>query len=517
MPDQPFAVTDPGSTPTAVLYARANAAFQAKYLNPNGNARLQAIMSGSNLSLHAHSPFLGLPGSNATSPQSSHPASRAVSPGAASFDSTASLQVASSPILISGTEAAFFRALLDFLYTGSTSMREAFTFLFEDSSFVSDDKEALDRLSQDLLFAWRSKLFADVPIQITDLLGDIPDEDMSDTATLAEQEHLVSAHRAILSVRCPYFSSIFLSPYSDSEAAMYSLPSPPFTPASLHFTFAYIYSGSLQLNRSFDITTGMQIWRAATYLSMDLLRSEVECRIADMCHSFKGCCRACRVRSARVFSFSTEPDVNCLALQTASKNVVIRHFGDAWGKEVGELPYNVQKELIVELCQRTTAVDAVSATRGIFAVRNRLAAERAQWADHVRSMLSPLEDRIRHFLLVDFAGVASSKDFVDLLDGIGFSNDLLEHILKTMANSQTEKVVAGNYEILIGKVLLREEGITMDARARVEDTQKVLLSYIKARWINIRSVGGFEKLDNWCLKELSDGKPQFVRHASHRH
>jgi hypothetical protein len=86
-----------------------------------------------------------------------------------------------------------------------------------------------------------------------------------------------------------------------------------------------------------------------------------------------------------------------------------------------------------------------------------------------------------------------------------------------MANSQTEKVVAGNYEILIGKVLLREEGITMDARARVEDTQKVLLSYIKARWINIRSVGGFEKLDNWCLKELSDGKPQFVRHASHRH
>ena len=385
-------------------------------------------------------------------------------------------------------------------------MKEALTFLFEDASFVLEEKDALDRLSQDLLFAWRSKLFADVQIQITDLLGDIPDEDMSDTATLAEQEHLISAHRAILSVRCPYFSSILLSPYSDAGAEVYSLPYPPFTPASLHFTLAYIYSGSLQLNRTFDLSTGMQIWRAATYLNMDLLKMEVECRIADMCHSFRGCCRTCRMRSARVLSFSVEPDVSCAALMKPSKHVILSHFGETWGKEVGELPYEVQKNLIVELCQRTTASDAVTATKGISAIRTRLADLRTPWTDHIRSMLTPLEDRIRHFLLVDFSGVASSADFLALLDGIGFSNDLLESILQMMASCQNERMVAKNYEVLVGKVLLREEGMTMDAKARVEETQKVLLAYIKKRWINIRSSGGFEKLENWCLKELSDGR-----------
>lgn len=486
---------------TAILYARANAAFQAKYLNPNGHARLQAIMSGSNLSIHNRSPLLGV----ATSPPSSHPASRAVSPAAASFDSTRSSSIQQSPIVVSGTDAAFFKALLDFLYTGSTTMREAFQFLFEDATFVLDDKEAVDRLSQDLLFAWRSKLFADVRIQITDLLGDIPDGDLSDTATLAEQEQIVSAHRAILSARCPYFASIFLSRYSDAEAESYTLPCPPFTPASLYFMLAYVYSGSLQLNRTFDLSTAMQIWRAAAYLSIDLMRSEVECRMADMCHNFKGCCRACRQRSTRLFSFTVEPDVSCPSLKAASKQVVLRHFGETWNREIGELPFEIQKDLIVDLCQQTTAADVVSASRGILGVRKRLASERAPWADHLRSMLAPLEERLQHFLRTDFAGVALSSSFVELLDGIGFSNDLLESILQKMADCQTEQTAARSYEVLVGKVLLREEGITTDVRLRVEETQRRLLAWIKKRWMNVRSAGGFRNLENWSLKELSDG------------
>lgn len=138
---------------TAILYARANAAFQSRFLNPNGSARLQAIMSGSSLSLQ--SPTSPMPGASLTLVPDARTSSRSVSPGALSVESFAtssshSLSPASkprSPIQVCGTESAFFKSLLDFFYTAATPMGEVFTFLFEDSSYV-DKEDAMDRLSQ---------------------------------------------------------------------------------------------------------------------------------------------------------------------------------------------------------------------------------------------------------------------------------------------------------------------------------------------------------------------------------
>jgi hypothetical protein len=505
---------------TALLYARANAAFQTKFLNPNGAMRLQAIMSGSHLSLsHPSSP----------SPSPPSPSSPAGSHGGFATPST---QL--KPIEVQGTEAAFFRALLDFLYTSSTDMKEAFTFLFEDAAFESDPIEAQDRLAevrrycllchlptaskplhsspQDLLFAWRSKLFADIDIQISETLGDIPDASPEDTSDQGDgHEVLFSTHRAILSVRCPYFSTIFASPYSDSQSSLYTLPGPPFTAASLHFTLGYIYTGSLSLNRTFDLDVAMQLWRSSAYLEMDLLRNEVEARIAEMCHDFRGCCRQCRARSTRVFCFCSEPDVNAPGLVRPARDVVVARFGDTWNREIGELDYETQKELIVALCQATTAISTTNAMKGILSLRTRLSttprsATSDQWIDHLEAMLVPLEDRIRHFLRTSLSDVVASPSFAELLDGVGFSNDVLEAVLDMLIQCQTEKTAALNYEVLVGKVLLREEGITMDARARVEDARQALLKYIKKRWLGIRAIDGFERLENWALKELSDGE-----------
>lgn len=123
-----------------------------KFLNPNGNARLQAIMSGSNFSLPSslHPP----PTSPLTPSSSSNTSSRAGSPYAQSFSSLGhdkEAAVADSharTITLHGTESAFFKALLDYLYTASTDIGEVFTFLFEDDSFALSKEEALDRLSQ---------------------------------------------------------------------------------------------------------------------------------------------------------------------------------------------------------------------------------------------------------------------------------------------------------------------------------------------------------------------------------
>ncbi|KAK9898579.1 hypothetical protein P389DRAFT_35667 [Cystobasidium minutum MCA 4210] len=493
----------------AILYARANAAFQSRFLNPNGSARLQAIMSGSTLSLQA--PPSPLVRSSSALPDTHTPLGSA-SPGALSVESfrsspgdTGTPFGRRSPIPVSGTESAFFKSLLDFFYTASTPLGEVFTFLFEDSSYV-DKEDALDRLSQDLLFMWRSKLFADMHIQLSETVGLIPedDEEHSDTPLISE-ERTFPAHRAILAARCPYFASMFLSPYADSDLSLYTLPSPPFTPAALHFILAYLYTGSLSINRTFDLAVAMDIWKAATYLNHDLLQEDVQCRMEDMCHGFKACCKTCRNRAVRVYVFTTSTEVNAKRLQAQAKKVVLDHFGELWDKDIGNLPYATQKDLLVDKCSQTNASNAAAAMKGIMRIRSRLASERsAAWADHIKSMLLPLEDRIKHFLKTNFAEMAASKSFIDLVEGIGFSNDVLERLLTLLVEALSEGNAAATYEVLVGKLLLREEGIAMDARARLEDTRQDILKYIKARWIGIKSQNGFQHLENWCLKEISD-------------
>lgn len=354
---------------------------------------------------------------------------------------------------------------------------------------------------------WRSKLFADMHIQLSETVVIIPEEEeLSDSPTINE-ERLFPAHRAVLAVRCPYFNSMILSPYSDADSDLFILPSPPFTPASLHFILAYLYTGSFSLNRTFDLTVAMDIWRCATYLSHDFLQEEVQCRMIDMCHGFRACCKSCRSRALRLYVFSISPEVNSKSLQAQSRPIVLQHFGELWEKEIGELPYETQKDLLVEKCSQTTALNAASAMKGIMQARTRLAVERnAPWADHVRSMLIPLEDRIKHFLKTNFAEMAVSPPFIELVEGIGFSNDVLERLLALLVESLMEKNATHVYEILVGKLLLREEGIAMDARARLEDARQDILKYIKSRWIGIKALNGFERLENWCLKELSDGE-----------
>lgn len=55
------------------------------------------------------------------------------------------------------------------------------------------------------------------------------------------------------------------------------------------------------------------------------------------------------------------------------------------------------------------------------------------------------------------------------------------------------------------------------ARLLVEDAKNGIRKYVKRKWINIRAAGGFDSLQNWCLKELADGERFLPRSTSFRH
>ncbi|KAF8954515.1 hypothetical protein BDZ97DRAFT_1928179 [Flammula alnicola] len=148
--------------------------------------------------------------------------------------------------LTTSINPALFSNELEYLYTGKESRERA--------PGADDDPESLriDKLRKDLVFMWRSRLYSDVRIALT---GNFGGNHESTTA-------IFSSHRFILVSRSSYFHTALIawpSPKNvPNEPPTLILPSPPFTPASLHFTLGFIYTGTLIFShRSYDLSTAL--------------------------------------------------------------------------------------------------------------------------------------------------------------------------------------------------------------------------------------------------------------------
>ncbi|SOV02126.1 uncharacterized protein UDID_05037 [Ustilago sp. UG-2017a] len=456
-----------------------------------------------------------------------------------------------APISLGGVSQAFFEATLQYLYTGEEAMVDALEFLFEDR-LASDSEvtleEKLDKLRSDLTFMWRSKLYSDVKIVLGEdddsddmdraALGgqrkgnsakfvDIPDANMSlislaqtiDTDRVddsdAEDDELTSfsTHRMILASRSQYFASMLLSPYADSTAPVLHLPSPPFTPASFHFTLGFLYTGTLFFsNRTFDLPTAFSLWRAGAYLQIETLQALVTALIdREFCHGFTCSppCRKCAKRVPRTLAFATYPDVSEQALQEPAIAAVSGpHFGMYWAKDVGNLDPMLQDQIVDAISTRLTQDPTLVVTvlRQLSIVGQRIDTERSsRWVESLRLMAETVENRLMPILHANLEKIVQSPAWSDLLDGVGSLDDVLEKSLVMLIDGLTEARVAQIYQILVGQVLLREQGFEVpQSRQAVENARASILRYLKKRWINVRALGGFDKLEKWCLKELAD-------------
>lgn len=404
------------------------------------------------------------------------------------------------PMQLEVTDRALLDPLLQYIYTGQGQI-DAFAFLFEEAQLQQSLlQDPHIRLSQDLLFMWRSKLYADVLIQLVPVhTSGATDQTREPDETQGE---VFATHRAILAT-VPYFESLLLGSYDDRDHRILTLPSPPLTPASLHFVLGYLYCGTLDFSqRTFDLTTAFAIYNSAQYLGIDALRLEVECRIEDMCFG----ARPDPLRCARLFQWSLMPDVNCPMLQQRSKGVVLDRFSEAWRIEVGSLAQDVQQRLVTEKCLSMTPDTAIDALRGGMTIRSKLETITQSWASHVLAMLEPVEARAAKLLVLDTTAVVTSASFVDLIEGRTFSGDVLERALTVLSANLEERTAALAYQAVVGHVLLREQGIQVDARVLVEDCRQAILKYLKARWVGTKAAAGFNDLDSWALKEVADGR-----------
>ena len=307
---------------------------------------------------------------------------------------------------------SLFHNELEYLYTGKGYNKE-FEIASEEikQGSVGDgnpDAEMMEKLRQDLVFMWRSKLYSDVKISLSGTFG----------ASHENTTVIFSSHRFMLVSRSSYFSDKLAQLKRDaengstrSESPTLMLPSPPFTPASLHFTLGFLYAGTLDFSiRTYDLSTAFEILKAALYLAIPTLYEEIQARIVEekmhgLFYAFMtfseyetllegkwgsvGCkCRQCARRMPRVLEFALEEDVKNPILERGARRGLVGLFGEGWcTQEFASLPVKLQESVCKGVLKRSTPRNLLPLLFAAERALRRLYTMTEAWANVVKKAI----------------------------------------------------------------------------------------------------------------------------------
>ncbi|KAH9918771.1 hypothetical protein B0H21DRAFT_768556 [Amylocystis lapponica] len=513
----------------AVVYARAPPSFQARYFSfkpPPATSPLPYAASPTG-TLPAQSALSLTLGVDFTSVSRSPSPFRAPSPSPSTNGAMLRLPIPINPTLFSNE--------LEYLYTGK-GLGQAFEFLFDSSESREEgdgDEARIDKLRKDFVFMWRSRLYSDVRIALS---GNFSSSN-HDNATA-----IFSSHRFILVSRSPYFYTQLVNwgvDYKPGEPLTLTLPSPPFTPASLHFTLGFIYTGTLIFShRTFDLDTAFHIMRSAAYLSLDTLYDEIQARIVQemmhgLFHAFLefseyesitggkwgtgGCrCRQCARRAPRVLEFALLDDVKNPHLERGARRALVGLFGEGWcTSEFAHLPQKTRDSLLKGLQKRTTPLNIFPL---LFAAQNalsKLGTNIETWAETSKEMILAARKTIDDVLCTQADQCFEQSEWLDIMeaDGVRFEDgERGEQIMEAIRRGMNEKNAAMLYQTIVSSILLRahltEAGQTMlsstsHVRIQVEQVRTDIVRWLRRRWVNVKQENGFDGLDPWAAQELA--------------
>ena len=347
------------------------------------------------------------------------------------------------------TNPVIFPNELEYLYT-ARGLSQAFEFLFDqspESREGDEDETRLDKLRKDLVFMWRSRLYSDIRISLTGSFSSVNHE--SATA-------IFSSHRFMLVTRSPYFHTSLkswgktaaaiaksASGSGEEEPLTVTLPSPPFTPASLHFTLGYIYTGTLVFShRTYDLDTAFHIMKSATFLSIQSLYDEIQARIVQemmhgLYHAFLefseyeritggkwgsgGCrCRQCARRAPRVLEFAIADDVKNQHLERGARRALVGIYGEGWcTSEFSKLPDKIKLQLVKGLAKRTTPINIFPLLFATHQALRKLSNISDLWSDGIRELVLSARKTIDEVLSNQADECFEQPEWVEFMAGDG--------------------------------------------------------------------------------------------------
>ncbi|KDR76460.1 hypothetical protein GALMADRAFT_155997 [Galerina marginata CBS 339.88] len=215
--------------------------------------------------------------------------------------------------------------------------------------------------TRSLLSMWRDQQFSDVRI------------------TLPDETDYINCHCFMLSVRSSYFKDIMADeigktmPDPDNPLEI-TLPSPLFTPESVHLIIQYIYTGTLDQMKD-SLSTAFAIFRGAVYLAIPPLQELVVAEIAvNILHGLhdaqlsdaafmelvggnwnqmrsQGClCPQCAHYAPRVLQFSLNEGTKNDTLERGARRALVGLFGERWfTRDISDLPTAVAKLILASV------------------------------------------------------------------------------------------------------------------------------------------------------------------------
>ncbi|KAJ1311232.1 hypothetical protein OPQ81_009732 [Rhizoctonia solani] len=525
----------------AIVYARAPPSFQARYFAPRTLSDSPGPYSTQNLFPAQSSISLSLP------PLDSRPRSRSPSPFGAPQRTHSPVPSAGNGTLLRiplTINPGLFSNELEYLYTGR-GMGVAFEFLFDTSAENGQAKssestvemERRDKLRKDLVYMWRSRLYSDVRITLT---GNFSSSN-SEIATA-----VFSSHRFILVSRVPYFRTLLSTTFApvgqnicSANPLPLNLPAPPFTPASLHFTLGFIYTGTMAFShRNWDLDTAFNVIRAAKYLGLDTLDNEARARIiAEMMHGLfhaylpfedydrviegkwgtGGCkCKQCQRRAPRVLEFALGDDVRDNVLERGAQRALSGMYGEGWAtSEFLALPLRLKTTLLKGVKHRTVPHNIIPLLLATQAGLNKLSSNSEPPAEAVKDLMLQERKKIDEVLCNNLRDFFEQPEWVGLLenDAAGFGDmDKFDLVLESIRRGLADQNAGRVYQTLVSSVLLRE-GSTPDTtilsnssplRAKIEQLRMDVITWMRKHWTSVRMSTCFDGLEGWALKEISD-------------
>jgi len=355
-------------------------------------------------------------------------------------------------------------------------MGVAFEFLFdtpEQREGGESEEARIDKLRKDFCYMWRSRLYSDVRITIN---GDFP-SNATDTPE-ADGAVLFFSHRFILVSRSPYFRGVLLSdfrpPTTSSGHLTLNLPSTAFTPASLHWSLGFMYSGTLNFSyRTFDLDTAFAIVRSAQFLLLATMSDEIEAYIVEemmhgLFHAYLtfeeyekitagkwgvgGCkCRQCQRRMPRILDFALSPDIQNRVFEKGARRALVGMFGEGWcSREFANLPAKMRASLLKGVVNRTSPLNIFPLLFASHAALSKLEDLKDDWVDGVREMVVQAQKKIDEVLCTQTDICFEEQEWLEIMDSDGLrfgDREKLEWIMEAIRRGLKDNNAGNVYQV----------------------------------------------------------------------
>lgn len=287
------------------------------------------------------------------------------------------------------------------------------------------------KLSQDLTYMWRSKLFADVHIHLSNQTADEDSLDgLNATADPSRQTMVFTSHKFILASRSNYFSTIFKqrSHQQRSVVEVY-LSSPSVTATALYFCLGYIYAGNLHFsNRTFDFATALRIYSTARFLKIAELVVEIEARIIhDFCHGLdrdRCHCKKCSIRAVRVWHWLAGDQDKSPSLWSLAASFVQQGWIERWDEGISSSNPNETEELIQKVTKEVEPSNLITAFYSLYIMCTKMDIERqnlcevgqiSTWQNRLQKMVDTLEMNTYDILVSNIKEVVGRNEMKSLM------------------------------------------------------------------------------------------------------